>query len=244
VSWDPWGKAHHPERRAPETVWTFLIDSSTDNLDRLARRDRDARYKRAIGVSEPTQPKRRTRAGGRPISRDDATFDWNPLDLRLAREFAARWDETGVFVRGFRSYSARRDVDAVGRQIEQWGLQSLLLTERARRMYRYRLPNLTCLYRCSTQIGNLFIRASYLSPANMVAGIDLDRSLERLGFTYDERRTIDTWLLAHSYPHAEDALDAVKRLGLRYPMSEDERRATIAVTANVWRKPALRDDLR
>lgn len=155
--------------------------------------------------------------------------DWERLDRRLTEEYAAIWDAVTDMGMADRSDAAGRDIKALSGQVEQWGMRSLLLTERARRMYRYPLPNLTCLFRCCAQIEGSFLRHGYLTGTNMVATEDLDRSLTRLGFKGSEIRQIDDWLTTPVYPSAAEALRRVCRLHLRPTMSYSERQRVLCM---------------
>jgi len=173
------------------SVWHLLLDTSTDNLDRLAR-GTDVR--------------------------------WEELDHRFAKDFAHCWDEITRSGSLGRRYTASADIREVRRGIEQWGLHSLLLTERARRMFRYPLPNLTCLYRCCDRIDGSFLQLSYVSRANMVADVDFSRSLERIGLNWEEIQRIDAWLKGvDRYSSAASALRRINRLGLRRVMNDQAR---------------------
>lgn len=158
-------------------------------------------------------------------------IDWEQLDRRLAEEYAAIWDAVTEMGMADRSDAAGRDIKALSGQVEQWGMRSLLLTERARRMYRYQLPNLTCLFRCCAQIEGSFLRHGYLTGTNMVATEDLDRSLSRLGFKGPELRLIDNWLTAPVYPSAAEALRRIGGLHLKPTMSYSERQRVLCMTS-------------
>jgi len=189
------------------SVWQLLLETSTHNLDRLAKLDHQAR----------------------PWARLERS--WPNLDIHFARAFAACWDGAGAGRATDRHYRAGADISQIGQQIETWMLQSLLLTERPRRMYRYQLPNLACLYRCCAQIADSFLHESYVSDASMIAEIDFQRSMERLGFSREEALRIDDWLRYHDhgplrYNSAAEALERIDRLGLDSGMDKAARMHT------------------
>jgi hypothetical protein len=156
-------------------------------------------------------------------------LDWEQLDRRLAEEYAAIWDAVTDMNVVDRSDAAGRDINALSGQVEQWGMRSLLLTERARRMYRYPLPNLTCLFRCCARIEGSFLQYGYLTSTNMMATEDLDRSLARLGFKGSDLRQIDDWLTTPVYPDAAEALRRIRGLHLKPAMSYAERQRVLCM---------------
>jgi hypothetical protein len=205
-------------------VWQIMLETSTDNLDRLVAR-------------------------GNTANGNGNAVDWDRLDSEFAAAFATVWDrrrrDDGIGYTAAqeaeekqtrRHFHADTDIEHIGYQIEQWAVQALLFTERARRMYRYRLPVLTCLYRCCGLIRDSFLKLSYVSPENMVADVDFYRCLELLGFTTSEVRAIDEWLRLDAnapdglrdFPSAADALRHVRRLGLSSTMDAGRRRSTMA----------------
>jgi hypothetical protein len=209
-------------------IWQLMLETSTDNLDRL--------------VAEAKDRKR--------------TVEWDQLDAEFAGSFATIWDRRRTIgsddpnqreqVRQAgepltrRHFDAATDIEHIGYQIEQWGVQALLFTERARRMYRYRLPVLTCLYRCCGLISDSFLKLGYVSPENMVADVDFYRTMELLGFTATQVRAIDEWLRLdadaedglRSFPCAEAALDHVRKLNLSSTMDDGRRTSTMDIVLN------------
>ena len=177
----------------PPALWRVLRDISTDTLERTAK-----------------QP-------------DTPPSTWQRLDITLAQSFAAVWDEIAKLKPPTRADRSGRDIKALSRQIEQWGLHALLLSERPRRMYRYPLPVLTCLFRAVERVEGPFLGATYLSRTNLVAYEDFSRSLARCGFSGAEIRQIDDWLTRPRYPSARAAYERIRELGLRVPMSDDAR---------------------
>jgi hypothetical protein len=165
------------------------------------------------------------------LAKDAGPVDWAALDLSLATEYATAWDEITQLPRPQRHYRASRDIRTLSQQIEQWGMHALLLTERPRRMYRYPLPTLTCLFRAAERVDGSFLGVAHLSRTNMVAYEDLTRSLARVGFTGDEIRRIDQWLTTQRYDSAGDALQRILALRLRAGMTDEQRRAALAVVS-------------
>ncbi|HEX6074610.1 MAG TPA: hypothetical protein VFZ32_05010 [Micromonosporaceae bacterium] len=155
--------------------------------------------------------------------------NWEQLDGQLAEEYAVMWDAVTRMAISDRSDAAGHDIKALSGRVEQWGMHSLLLTERARRMYRYPLPVLTCLFRCCERIQGSFLEIGYLTRTSMIATVDLDRSLARLGFRGTELRLVDHWLTAQHYPSAAGALRRIQSLGLKPMMSHAERQAVLDV---------------
>ncbi|HEX6075414.1 MAG TPA: hypothetical protein VFZ32_09145 [Micromonosporaceae bacterium] len=157
---------------------------------------------------------------------------WLSQDRCLAAEFAMVFDDVSG-IRGLaRRNGPRRDIRALSRQIEQWGMHALLLTERPRRMYRYPLPVLACLFRCCHRLDGWQRRSTYQTrPVSMMATEDFARSLTRLGFSSAEITEIDEWLAGpgRTYPSAADALRTVSTLGLKPAMTREERWTTLRV---------------
>ncbi|HET6214231.1 MAG TPA: hypothetical protein VFE14_15305, partial [Micromonosporaceae bacterium] len=114
--------------------------------------------------------------------------EWRARDARLAEQFAKMWDETTAMRNLDRNDRMGRDITGLSHQIEQWGLQSLLVTERALRMHHYRLPRLTCLYRCVIWPDRS--PATRTDPANsrvaMVSDNELARSLRTAGLSQND----------------------------------------------------------
>jgi hypothetical protein len=162
------------------------------------------------------------------VARDEAT-DWDRYDRRYAGELARLWDDASPTGRWQRDDRVGRDIRGLAHQIEYWGLHALLITERARRMWRYRLPSLTCLYSCCDRIEGSFLGASYLPAVSIVAGVDFTRTLERIGFTWAQASEILAWLTARRFPTAADALAEIDRLGLAAQMDDRQRARTLAV---------------
>jgi len=107
-------------------VRDFLTEVSTDHLDGIRRKQ---------GVSSS-------------IRRPDYEPPWPELDERLCKKFVEAWKIAG-------KKQANTDLDdyyAAGlrSRVEEWTLQTLMLTERPRDFSRYALPCLTGLYRVCT----------------------------------------------------------------------------------------------
>jgi hypothetical protein len=162
----------------------------------------------------------------------EGNTDWAQLDSYLAREFASVWDEVTRMPVRHRSNRATHDIRALSGQIEQWGMHSLLLTERARRMYRYELPVLTCLFRCCDRINGSFLQLEYLARTSMMATEDFNRSLTRIGFKGREIRDIDKWLTSPTYDSAAEALRRIRNLNLQPRMTPEQRQKTLRLVAN------------
>ncbi|MBB5868774.1 hypothetical protein F4553_002153 [Allocatelliglobosispora scoriae] len=199
---------HGPQRRgvgATSGLWRFLKNSSTDYQKRL-----------------------------RKTPKKDWDRVWTEHDLDCATELATIWDDGLTLPECDRDDDYRKDIKGLSHLIEQWGIHSLLLTERARVMHWFDLPNLTCLYRCCTRIEESFLDLSDLGdapspPLSMVADIDITLALMRLGFSRSEAHGIDDWLTVASFPSARAALERVRLLELRVGMSPAERLRTMRV---------------
>jgi len=168
-------------------VWHLLKDCSTDSLEAF----------------------RRTH----PVS--DAAA-WHEKDVRLAEQFAKMWDRATQMCRLGRSNRMGRDIAGLSHQVEQWGMHALLLTERARRMHRYRLPRLTCLHRCVAWLDGSFLALNELasSRVTMVSEEELERALRAAGYNRDDVRRIDDWLRGQRFGSAGEALRQIDgRLG-------------------------------
>jgi hypothetical protein len=146
----------------------------------------------------------------------------------------AIWDTATSHPKCMRHNRPRKDIKGLFRLIEQWGAHSLVLTERARVMHWFDLPNLTCLYRCCTLIERSFLVLSDLSdlrpPVTMVADVDLVLSLMRLGFSRQQANDIDRWLTREPFASAAKAFERVSELNLRVGMSREAREAAHALT--------------
>lgn len=230
VSPAPWARRRFRLKQLllgrPTSVWKFLKDTSTDNLERL-------------------------RMALDPRRVPDSDDQWDTHDQDYTAQFAWLWDTASEIDHLLRHDRVRRDIRSLGRQIEQWGLHALLLTERARRMHRYSLPRLTCLYRAVTLITAesvvraaldagqepgpfrpvSFLEMSYVARPNMnaVAQVDFMLSMTRLGFTWNESGRIDDWLHRRDFASARHALNEIYTLGLRPGMTIAERELTLAV---------------
>lgn len=186
-------------------LWRFLKDTSTDHQKRM-RLDYlmvpDAQWAKV----------------------------WTEHDRSCAGELVAIWDAGTQLPGCERQDDYRDDIDGISKLIEQWGVHSLLLTERARVMHWFDLPNLTCLYRCCTRIKGSFLELSDLDERpqlTMVANVDIVLSLMRLGFTREQANDIDRWLTATRFDSAAAAYERVSELGLRVGMPEAERETAL-----------------
>lgn len=123
-----------------------------------------------------------------------------------------------------RSVSMRRDASALARQTEQWGLQTLLLTERANMMYAYPLPVLTCLYGMARRLPAQATSTAFETDGvNMVADTDFVRSMQRHGFAWRDASAIDDWLAAQMPRNAQEALGCILELGLGEVLDDKAR---------------------
>jgi hypothetical protein len=156
--------------------------------------------------------------------RGAADAHWKHLDDKLARQFARLWDDASQMRGTDRSNWLHLDIKAQTRRIEQWGLHSLLLTERARRMYRYRLPKLVSLYRCCTRLPGSFLSiADRPHEVTMIADNDFARSLRRVGVTWQDSLTVvDAWLRYRQPKTAEQVLSLLNELKLSAEMSKED----------------------
>lgn len=190
-------------------LWKFLKDTSTDSQKRLRIDHEEARV-------------------------DVWTKAWLDHDRQCAKELAVIWDKALNLPDAERSDQYQKDIKGLSHLIEQWGTHCLILTERARVMHWFDLPNLTCLYRCCTNIKRSFLQFSHLedSPSlTMVADIDILLSMMRLGFSREEAQRIDRWLAAGTFKSAEHAYNAVRKLDLSLGMNEVARQATMDAIA-------------
>jgi hypothetical protein len=154
-------------RRRYNKVLSYLRDSSTRELDRHPPAGRD-----------PDDPVR------------DA---WTKRDHALAERFAALWDNAtaGTPPPGSLGRRPRQDIRRLARDIEQWTLRSLLLTERPRRLSRYRLPTLAVLYRHCVALDRT---KRWETVDAVVADVDLEVTLEATGYNLTEARSIDHYI--------------------------------------------------
>ncbi len=197
-----WGEGRPAFPRPTHGLWRFLKDTSTDHQKRLRQETKTQAWKQT----------------------------WSDHDRFCAEELVAIWDEARNLPDCRRHEKYRKDIKGLSRLIEQWGVHSLVLTERARVMHWFDLPNLTCLYRCCTLIKGSFLDLSDLydvPPVMMVADIDMLLSLTRLGFTRGQARSIDNWLTTGSFSSAASAYERVRKLGLRVGMDSLERQETL-----------------
>jgi len=149
-------------------------------------------------------------------------------DRKLAADFAALWDQASTLANFERGRTPRKDIGALARHVEEWGLHGLLLTERARRLHRYPVPTLTCLYVAIARTPRSFFDLAYLPKTDVVAHADFARSLMRLGFSWIETERLGEWL-ERPDPSARHALERVTTLGLKATMSPAERAAVMTI---------------
>jgi hypothetical protein len=151
-------------RRSYDKVLSYLRDSSTRELNR--------------------HPPAGKAAG------DPARKDWVDRDHALATRFAALWDAAtaGTPRAGSREHPPNHDIARLAADVEQWMLRALLLTERPRRLSRYRLPKLTLLYRHCVALERA---KRWETTQKVVAEADLERTLKEEGYSLVEARAID-----------------------------------------------------
>lgn len=200
--------ALHGKRARKPDVWGWLADTSTEALEYEADRYPEA----------------------------DAVEQWRNRDRHLVEWFGKIWD-TAADLGPPGTDRGRRDLPGLSGLLERWTIHSLMLIERARRMYLYPLPNLTCLYRCCTKTENSFIQHLYAPEINAVATVDFERSMARLGFSHEEAAVIDQWLTQKSYTTAKAAIDRIDVLGLAVSMTDADRARTLDVVASQGRPP-------
>ncbi|HEX6470965.1 MAG TPA: SAM-dependent methyltransferase [Streptosporangiaceae bacterium] len=166
-------------RRRYHKALSFLRDSSTKELDL-----RRATYE--------------TAAAG--TADDNADDNWEELDRELARRFAELWDEATANPprTGSQERRPKKDIALLTRDVEQWMLRALLLTERPRRLARYRLPRLTLLYRHCVALER---SRRWNTATEVVADADLEATLEGEGYSLVEARDLDQYIedLARSH---------------------------------------------
>ncbi|GAA1371194.1 hypothetical protein GCM10009661_31410 [Catellatospora chokoriensis] len=143
-------------------LWRFMKNSSTDALEGHLRDARPPAF-------------------------------WRKLDRRLVADLSALWDRPRsshyppVGRTSADLYTPARRPDLVGAdiaelhaQVGSWSIDALLFTERARRLYRYRLPRLALLYRCIGRMPASFLRLEHLAPTtNIVSESELDTVMRR-----------------------------------------------------------------
>lgn len=184
-------------RRHTDGVWRFLKEASTDGMETFSR----------SGQRLPS---------GKP--------DWDKRDTKLTADFVRIWDRAVHMKKAHRHDRMRRDIGGQSRQIEQWGLHALLLTERARRMYQYPLPALTTMYRCAARLPGSFLDYAYVPLTNVVPFVEFVRALGQIGLTEDDAKNIDDWLARANPATAEQARRLIAEdLGIRADMDDFAR---------------------
>jgi hypothetical protein len=221
------------EAALSQGLWHFLKDASTDGLDsqvRAARRLREqecARLTRAAG----DDPERQRAVPALAAARL-AAF-WKEQDDALARRFVQLWDAAAVMDDLDRDDRFSRDIRALSGRIEQWGVHALLLTELARRLHRYPLPKLACLYRGANRLadearGFLAIvdpdRRLTIMPEK-----DFVRSLQQFGFVQRRQALeLDKLVLQPVSRSAADLLARLDRIGLHARIGPGGHNAVLA----------------
>lgn len=173
-------------------MWHFLRDSSSDELDQVKARSTEA-----------------------PL------LEWRKRDDDLSARFAVLWDEIagddndGVFPRLRRrgageDLNVASDIRSLAQRIEQWGLRTLLVTERPfGTLSRYRVPRLTLLYRACTLLPDSFLTGT---GVNVVSEDDCRRSLQQLGLTPAEAAEVDAALVRRVGAQQATAQDVITLL--------------------------------
>lgn len=147
-------RRHYRGWRAPsgrrEGVWHFLKESCTETLE----------YHRAEW-------------GARPLPENG----WSAFDSALAETLAELWDTCTPPRRPPRRERLGADIWRLRRRVGEWSLLALIFTERAWRLHRYPLPQVTLLYRCISRMPGSFLTLPYLGTgqANAVSMAELRR---------------------------------------------------------------------
>lgn len=186
----------------PMAVALLLGVSIPITLFRTLRRVRSAQV---IGSADFRERYERLLAYLRDASTrelDRLTLDvdgWTELDRNLAARFAVLWDEAtldGVRT-GDREREPAEDIARLTGEIEQWTLRTLLLTERPRRLWTYRLPRLTLLYRHCVALER---SRAWDRSVPVVADVDLEQALRQEDYSRNEAHAIDRYLAGIAGP--------------------------------------------
>lgn len=202
-----WSPRHRRDTRSG--MWRLLKDMSTDQLEVAWRRYEEPRD--AAGRGDP-------RAG------QDA---WARLDDELAGRFARLWDRAAAMNGPIREDDLERDVKALSRRIEQWGMHALLVTERAWQLHRYRLPKLACMYLGCTRLPGSFLTgpaspaaprnktpAQRADPPSMIGLSEFALVLVKMGVTREQAENLDRWLHNRQPQTARHLLELITSTGL------------------------------
>ncbi|MGH8884072.1 MAG: hypothetical protein ACRDYX_02630 [Egibacteraceae bacterium] len=198
----------------------FLSDCQTDRLTRL----RDDGWKRVRTALDDS-------AKDEGPEWDQIFAEWDELDRDLARRCAylldARYpgrdpsDNWGVRPPEFKD---------LARQVQRWGLTTLLVTERPREFWQFPLPRLTFLYRFYPVMGSE-LRSSFVeaTEADVVSDSDFTFTISnQCSGRHDEIDDVKRWALhqvEQSMSQPRPALDFVRALenvGLRAGMTRTE----------------------
>lgn len=158
--------------------------------------------------------------------------NWHELDRSLAAWLAHLWDTSARRVRR-RSRRWRRDLGSLSRQLETWAAHSLIASERARRMYLYKVPNLACMYRCLVGTRNSYLEHLHASSVSAMAKADFNLSMMRLGFSPQAADAIDRWLADVGYDSATKAYQRISTLGLAAGMNQQARERALQIVGFV-----------
>ena len=166
------------------------------------------------------------RADARALDEPPTEADWDELDVELVRDLVRMWElvVTPWLHDRFRFAPAPgklarlrgqvrftpEDADLAGLRAatETWCLRVLLLTERPRRLRRYKLPRLTCVYRYSSALLGM------PHPVPLVADSDFVFALATsCGLTRAQTKQLDEWATHHRFSspsHIARGLDEIR----------------------------------
>ena len=161
------------------------IVERADRLDRLVLVTLDFRLVRDLPFSLEHRPAAHLTPAWHLREDSDRALAQDNADYRTLFEHVARhaeaWLEGQGYVPGSDLIPADRpdivyqDIDSLFAQVGDWSIVTLLFTERARRLYRYKLPRLTLLYRCVSRMPGSYLGFEHLStrPPNVVSEAEL-----------------------------------------------------------------------
>ena len=168
-------------------AWRLIKDISTDGLNEDVAR--------------------RSKKGQASIDKDDD----------LASRFAELWDAACALDGTVRDEVLSKDIAAQSRRIEQWGLLSLLMTERARRMHQHFLPRLTCLYRTCTRLPGAIPIPPGRSTEEVHTMIDFNEFalvFKPLRLSWNDAYQLELWLIHRQPQTARHLLGILAGIGL------------------------------
>lgn len=233
-------------RKRYREVWDLLRRTTTGRLD-LYRADNDPRGRPITPADAGTAEGARGVEHKRELQ---AREEWRRLDADLSRRFADTWDRVASMADPPRieqvdveaaaraagdtpisSRAIRRDIAHVEMALEKWSLQTLLLTERPRRLFPYGLPRLTALYHACGRLDETEIDPSGATGGRLTAVDEWDFHLvfQRPGLDYDARRCEE--LRGHLLERSD--LDAERKRGKATLLLLDERKIGVPVAGDV-----------